>query len=610
MGSCSVIIIAKQGGSLLFATIESVLSQKNLSELVVVDNGNSPAVVARLQQHSLSEPRIKIIAGSQDINYAMACNMAAKQTSLEYLVFLKSGYLLPPNALTELTSPFEPDSKVMLSSGIVESYDGSIKTIFRSKIITPKTIFLDIIGGDSGKLKIDGKINKIIIPEQPFDVATVSSACLCIRAADYKKLGGLDDYFYPQDEEFDLPLRVKQVGGRVYCVPSVKITHLSYNYRKRVPIAQQLRETENVVRYLNKFFATHLPFGVLFLLNMLLGARLLLKIATGGIVEFFQDSKATNSNNLAAKRLLLLALGTVEIPKNQELEKKIVLVTGATSQVGLCVVRRLIASGAAVIAVSRNDAIPYHHLHLRWIKGDLSDPKFGLEGYCADMVVHCAPLWLLPPVMELLKNAEVKRVIAFSSTVIFANLLAANHFEKDFVAKLQNAEKVLAEKCAALDIRYTIFRPTQIYGVGLDSGISTIAKIVKSLGVMIVYPPAFGRRQPVHVDDLAVAVSQAINNESTYGKAYNLSGGEVLAYREVLARIFAIYDKKLRIVSSTILPFLLDVAGKISRKKYINGEIARRMNDDLVFFYDDAKQDFGFNPHKFLVGGIQDIEKF
>ncbi len=612
MNSCSVIISARQGGALLFTTIENVLQQKQLSELLIVDNGNSPAVISRLQQMSISEQRLKIIEGNGDINYAQSCNVAARQAKSEYLLFLKSGYLLSPNAILDLISVFDEENRIMMSCGLVQRYDLELQVNLRSRIITPKSVLFSVIGEKSYRQEISNNLTRLKTAIEPLDVASVPSACMCVRTSDYKKLGGIDDYFYEQDEEFDLPLRVKQVGGRVVCVPMVKITHLSADYNKHIPVLQQLRETENIVRYLNKFFAAHLPFGVLFMLNILIGMRLALKVVVGGFLNFFQSS-GNNGNfvkDAAAKRLLLLAFGAVEIEKNNNMAKKIILVTGATSQVGISVIRNLIASGAAVIAVSRKDAIPYHHPHLRWIKGDITDPKFDLEGYCVDVVVHCAPLWHLPPILDLLKHAEAKRIIAFSSTAMFANLLAANHFEKNFVLKLQNSEKILEEKCSVSDMQYTIFRPTQIYGVGLDCGVTAIAKIIRKFGFMCVYPPAFGRRQPVHVDDLSAAVMQAVNNENTYNKSYNLSGGEVLTYREMLARLFAIYNKKSKIISSTALPFILDMVGKISRKKYINGEIARRMNDDLVFFYDDARRDFGFSPRGFLTGKLKDIERF
>jgi len=57
-----------------------------------------------------------------------------------------------------------------------------------------------------------------------------------------------------------------------------------------------------------------------------------------------------------------------------------------------------------------------------------------------------------------------------------------------------------------------------------------------------------------------------------------------------------------------MLPFILDVARWVLRKKYLNGEIARRMNDDLIFFHDDATRDFGYTPRSFLGGGLKDIE--
>ena len=608
MGLCSVIIVASKGDELLFATIETVLAQKQLAELIIADNGSAPDVVSRLQQYSLSEARVKVIPTRGEFNFAKSCNVAARQVTSEYLVLLKSGYLISPDGLAELIQVLETEKKAMLSSGLVLNSDMEIQTVIRSKIVTPKSTFFDIVSVKPGKQK-NVFAEENIAKNQPFEMATVSSACICIRTSDYKRVAGLDEEFYPQSEEVDLSLRAQQVGGRVMCVPSVKITRLPGDNENKISVAQQAREAKNMVRYLNKFFAAHQPIGTLFLLNMLIFFHLFIKILGNGFIEFFQDIKP-RYNSDAAKRLMILALGIVDLPKDKNLDKKIVLVTGADNQVGLCVIRRLIAAGAGVIAIAREHEIPYYHNNLRWMKKDLNDPNINLDGYLVDYVVHCAPLWFLPPMLAMLHNAEAKRIIAFSSTQVFSKSLAANDYEKDVVAKLQSAESLLAERCAEFNIIHTIFRPTQMYGVGLDYGTSSIAKIIRRFGFMMVYPPAFGRRQPVHVDDLAAAVMQSINNEASYNKTYNLSGGEVLTYREMLAKLFALYKKKTWIVNSTVLPFALDVIGKILRKKHLNGEVARRMNDDLVFFHDDAKADFGYHPRVFLTGGIKDIEGF
>ncbi len=607
MSSCSVIMVAKKGGELLFAAIETVLTQKNLAELIIIDNGNTPDVIARLQQRSLTEARIKIIPLKGELNFAKGCNTAARQATSEYLLLLKPGYLLPPDAIENFIGALVAEKNSVLCGGVVTGYDGSIKTVFRPAIVTPKSTLMDIVGiRKRGQKTIPAADN--IAGKIPFEVATISSACMCIRAGDYKKLAGLDEEFFPQDEEIDFALRVQQIGGRVLCVPAVRVTRMP-SAADQISIARQLQETKNTIRYLNKFFSAHEPFGTLFLLNLLIMFNLFMHMLYNGIREFLQDSRSY-LNDPQAKRLLALATGPVNLQKNEKLARKIVLVTGATSQTGLFVIRRLIASGAAVLAVSRGDDIPYSHESLRWIKRDLANPAFDLDGYCVDYVVHCAPLWLLPALVPALHQAEAKRIIAFSSTLIFSKLLAANSFEKDYVHKLQNAENLLAERCREFTINYTIFRPTQVYGVGLDCGVSSIAKFIRRFGYIFVYPPAFGRRQPVHVDDLSIAVVQAMDNENSYEKSYNLSGGDVLTYREMLARLFTLFGRKQQIISTSLLPFALDIAGKISRNKFINGEIARRMNDDMVFFHDDAKRDFGFHPRGFLSGGIKDIEGF
>lgn len=597
MNSCSVIIVSKQDGQQLFVAIEAVLMQKQLLELLIVDNGNTPATISRLQQRTLSEPRLKIISGHGDVGFVKGCNIGAKRATGEVLLFLKGDYLLSPDAITDLSATLNSQKNIMLVGGRVQCADGVYLDDFHQQIITPKSVFLEMV-----RFK---KPAKNPIDTKPFEAATINSACMCVRAVDFKKLGGFDGAFFPQAEEVDFALRVEQIGGRVFCVPAVVSTLMPQNFnnnidKKSVAISRW-HEGRNLISYFNKFFAGHQPFGALFLLNILIVIRSIFRM----ILAVSLSAKTTNY--IATKRLMFLASGIVDIEKNDQLAKKIVLVTGATSQIGLCVVRRLIASGAAVLAISRDDEIPYRHNNLRWIKEDLTQNSMSLHGYCVDIVVHCSPLWHLPPLVSLFAEAEATRIIAFSSTSVFTKLLSNNEFEKDLVMKLQHAEKSLAEKCAELNIRYTIFRPTTVYGVGLDVGITKLAEIIRRFGRVFVYPPAFGRRQPVHADDLSVAVLQAISDENSYDKSYNLSGGEILTYRGMLERIFAAYDKKPRIISSTFLPLLLDIIGKIRRKKQINGEIARRMNDDLVFFHDDAKNDFSFKPRKFLLGGLNDL---
>jgi nucleoside-diphosphate-sugar epimerase len=48
----------------------------------------------------------------------------------------------------------------------------------------------------------------------------------------------------------------------------------------------------------------------------------------------------------------------------------------------------------------------------------------------------------------------------------------------------------------------------------------------------------------VHADDLAKACLAVMDHSTTYEKAYNLSGGEILSYRDMIIRIFLSLKQK------------------------------------------------------------------
>lgn len=601
MTSCSVIMVSYQTGPVLFASINSVLRQKNLAELVIVDNGNPPDVLARLQQMALGEIRLRVVTGGGNIGYAKASNIGAKKATGYFLAFVNPDCLLPPDALADVMAAFEARPDAVAAGCELLQPDGRIEKNNIRPLLTPGSAVRGALTSFLRKAEPPPPTGPEIVP-------SVSGACMFMRRKDFERLNGMDEAYFVRGAGMDLCLRIHRFGGRIMLVPGVKVTRMHTNEEVGRRLIEWHR-SKGLIHYFTKHFSKQYPLGFGLAVKITVMARLMSGMALRAATRKLRPAYAF-THTIPAKRLMVLASGLADLPESKELYGKTVLVTGATSQVGLCVIRRLVAAGAAVLAVSRNDPIPFQHEHLRWIKGDLTDNKLHLDGYLVDIVVHCAPLWHLPPTLDLLVEAEVKRVIAFGTTSVFGKLLSKNPRERDMVEKWTRAESMIAERCAALGIQWTLLRPTMIYGVGLDMNVTSLAKLINFMGFFPVYPPAFGRRQPVHADDLAVAVLQIINNSGTYGKSYNVSGGEVLTYRDMLERIFTVCGRKPRITDNTFLPFLLDAIGKLTRKKHINGEIARRMNDDLIFFHDDAKRDFNYNPRPFLSGGLRDIEGY
>jgi nucleoside-diphosphate-sugar epimerase len=309
-----------------------------------------------------------------------------------------------------------------------------------------------------------------------------------------------------------------------------------------------------------------------------------------------------------------------------------VVVTGATGVVGPWLLPRLCEGGFAVQAISRRPepesetgTLPYGCCEgkpgrVRWLSLDLahgwpappraskaarnrSTVEFGLEP--AALLIHAAPIWLLPPLLPPLCDLGLRRLVAFSSTSRFTKWDSASTRERDTARRLAEAEEAVESICRDRRIAWTIFRPTLVYGGGRDRNVSAIARLVRYLGFVPVAGAALGARQPVHADDLARACLAVLDNAATFGKAYDLPGGETLTYAEMIARIAVGTGRKPRLLHlpPPALRIAIGLARLLPGFAYLSPRMADRMNEDLRFDDRPARRDFGYAPHGFVFPG-------
>jgi uncharacterized protein YbjT (DUF2867 family) len=280
-----------------------------------------------------------------------------------------------------------------------------------------------------------------------------------------------------------------------------------------------------------------------------------------------------------------------------------VFLTGRTSTVGSLLLPLLLRQGFDVQALGRQrlaegDGAP----GLAWSALDLAGPVQALPGLEASALIHTASLWLLPGWLEKFHARGVRRVIAFSSTSRFTKLASASPYELEVVNKLIAAEDHLVAECERLGMAWTIFRPTLIYGgAGGDRNVADIARLIRRFGFFPRFGQAAGRRQPVNARDLALACVQSLDAPASYNKAYNLSGGETLAYVDMVRRIFETLGRKPVFIPVPIWAFRVAVrlARLHPRFAHLTADMALRMQADLVFDHQDATRDFGYQPGRF-----------
>ncbi len=281
------------------------------------------------------------------------------------------------------------------------------------------------------------------------------------------------------------------------------------------------------------------------------------------------------------------------------------MLTGATSQLGVFLIPRLLAVGFRVIALSRqasgNSAGPDERL------GWQQPGSFGigtavgesaLQGQ-VEMLISCGPIEIATEAIILCPRLE--RVVVFSTSSVFSKASSPDGSENRQIAAILARETQLNALCSKRGLALAVFRPTLVYGCGLDRNISLLAAWIRRLGWLPLAGQAAGLRQPAHADDLAGLAVNALMADKPVNLDSPACGGSTLAYRQMVELIFDALDKPRRILN--LPPWLMAAPVKLicllPRWRGVNRQMVRRQNIDLVFDDSVLKDCLEYQPRPF-----------
>lgn len=283
----------------------------------------------------------------------------------------------------------------------------------------------------------------------------------------------------------------------------------------------------------------------------------------------------------------------------------VVAVLGARSPVGEALLPRLVAAGHPVLALTRDDAVPGAVPGVVWCSE--ADPaSFGTVAPSGPipLVVSLAPLWALPPWLPAFVAREVRRVVALSSTSVRTKAASPDPSEQALVRRLARGEEAVTAWGRAEAVETVLLRPTMIWGGGRDGNVAELGRFARRFRFLPVLGAASGLRQPVHVDDVALACLAALTAPGAAGRLVEISGAEVLSYRAMAERIMAAAGLRPRVLG---LPRVLVTLGGLllrlhPRYRSWTSAMADRQNRDLVADHGEAARLLGFAPRPFAPG--------
>lgn len=220
-----------------------------------------------------------------------------------------------------------------------------------------------------------------------------------------------------------------------------------------------------------------------------------------------------------------------------------------------------------------------------------------------DTIIHLVNIKFSPGIVALAEELGVKRVILIHTTGMFSKFRAYAEEYRRIEEQIINGSKV----------NYVILRPTMIYGTNQDHNMHKLIDYIKNHSIFPVFGDGKGLMQPVHARDLAKAIKLVLDIPSINNKAYNIPGGSVHQYREILNIIanrvnpeirFIYIPYKISILMGIVYNFLSNLIG---RKGQISIEQIRRLSENKNYSYDEAVNDFGYSPISFDEGIEEEI---
>lgn len=274
----SIVMVSYRTGDVLFQAMASVLAQTEPVELCLIDNGNPSEVMTRIQSMASADPRIHFITGHGNVGFSRGCNIGARMTKGEHILFLNPDSILSPDAIAKLKYHGAGLGRPwMLGARLLDEH-GKDQRGCRRALLTPKTAFIEAL--HLGKLfpKVRLNFNKEPIPERLASMPAISGAFMFLPRADFWAVGGFDEDYFLHVEDLDLCLRFRSKGGEIYFAPDIAVKHIGGTSKVAKGFIEK-HKTNGFIRYFHKNFGDQYPAPFLWLLYAATYLRMWVKLS-------------------------------------------------------------------------------------------------------------------------------------------------------------------------------------------------------------------------------------------------------------------------------------------------------------------------------------------
>jgi GT2 family glycosyltransferase len=194
-------------------------------EVVVVDNASGDGSVDMVRRDFTS---VTVIEGEVNIGFGKGMNVAAGHTQRDFLLLLNPDCFIEPAAIARLAASFQSNPELGFVGPRIDLESG--RPDHASLRNDPDPLGAMLYFSRLPRLLRRPSLNRYSLAHADYDaeqdLRAGTAACLMVRGADFRAVGGFDEAFFMYGEDLDLCRRLREAGHPGRYVPGAHALHL------------------------------------------------------------------------------------------------------------------------------------------------------------------------------------------------------------------------------------------------------------------------------------------------------------------------------------------------------------------------------------------------
>jgi len=195
-------------------------------EILVLDNASADGTADFIQAHF---PAVRLLRSGENLGYARANNLAAKQAKSRYLLFLNPDTWLDDDLATPIVRFLDSHPEAGGCTPRALNPDGSLQVGSVRQLPTLTPLFYDQVGLAQlfPRSRRFGRYRMTWWDHNDQrEVEQAMGACLALRREVFETVGGFDESYFMYYEDVELCRAVRDAGWKIFYLPDARVYHV------------------------------------------------------------------------------------------------------------------------------------------------------------------------------------------------------------------------------------------------------------------------------------------------------------------------------------------------------------------------------------------------